>query len=254
MTERLLMSPPDVGALEEQYVVAAIRSGWVAPTGPEVTAFEAEIAAVAGASHAVALSSGTAALHLAMLGLGVRPGDVVVVATMTFVASANAVTYTGADPFFVDVLPEDGNLDPELLRAAITQIRSEGRRVGAVMSVDLLGKVADYTAIEEICAELDVPLIEDAAESLGASHAGRPAGSFGRVATLSFNGNKVMTTSGGGMLRHGRPDARRPCTVPEHPGAGTGASLRAQARSATTTGSATSSRPWGGPSWPGSTE
>ena len=200
MTERLLMSPPDVGALEEQYVVAAIRSGWVAPTGPEVTAFEAEISAVAGVSHAVALSSGTAALHLAMLGLGVRPGDVVVVATMTFVASANAVTYTGADPFFVDVLPEDGNLDPELLRAAITQIRSEGRRVGAVMSVDLLGKVADYTSIEEICAELDVPLIEDAAESLGASHAGRPAGSFGRVATLSFNGNKVMTTSGGGML------------------------------------------------------
>ena len=200
MTERLLMSPPDVGALEEQYVVAAIRSGWVAPTGPEVTAFEAEIADIAGVSHAVALSSGTAALHLAMLGVGVRPGDVVVVATMTFVASANAVTYTGAEPFFVDVLPEDGNLDPELLRAAITRIRSEGRRVGAVMSVDLLGKVADYTVIEEICAELDVPLIEDAAESLGASHAGRPAGSFGRVAALSFNGNKVMTTSGGGML------------------------------------------------------
>ena len=96
MTERLLMSPPDVGALEEQYVVAAIRSGWVAPTGPEVTAFEAEISAVAGVSHAVALSSRTAALHLAMLGVGVRPGDVVVVATMTFVASANAVTYTGA--------------------------------------------------------------------------------------------------------------------------------------------------------------
>ena len=227
MTERLLMSPPDVGALEEQYVVAAIRSGWVAPTGPEVTAFEAEISAAAGVSHAVALSSGTAALHLAMLGVGVQPGDVVVVATMTFVASANAVTYTGAEPFFVDVLPEDGNLDPELLRAAIIQIRSEGRRVGAVMSVDLLGKVADYTSIEEICAELDVPLIEDAAESLGASHAGRPAGSFGRVATLSFNGNKVMTTSGGGMLvtddqalaRHARflsTQAREPVPYYEH--------------------------------------
>jgi dTDP-4-amino-4,6-dideoxygalactose transaminase len=200
VTERLLMSPPDVGELEEQYVLAAIRSGWVAPTGPDVTGFEQEIAQACGVSHAVAMSSGTAALHLAMLGVGVEPGDVVVVATMTFVASANAVTYTGAVPFFVDVLEEDGNLDPELLRSAVEQIRRSGRRVGAVMSVDLLGKVADYTAIGAVCAELDVPLIEDAAESIGAFHAGSPAGSFGRVAALSFNGNKVMTTSGGGML------------------------------------------------------
>jgi dTDP-4-amino-4,6-dideoxygalactose transaminase len=200
VTERLLMSPPDVGPLEEQYVVAAIRSGWVAPTGPDVTAFEAELAEVCGVAHAVAMSSGTAALHLAMLGVGVQPGDVVVVATMTFVASANAVTYTGAEPFFVDVLEEDGNLDPDLLHTAVTRLRGEGRRVAAVMSVDLLGKVADYTAIAAVCAELDVPLIEDAAESLGAAHAGAPAGSFGRVAALSFNGNKVMTTSGGGML------------------------------------------------------
>lgn len=200
MTDRLLMSPPDVGALEEQYVVAAIRSGWIAPAGPDVTAFETEVAEVCGVDHAVAMSSGTAALHLAMLGVGVQPGDVVVVATMTFVASANAVTYTGAEPFFVDVLEEDGNLDPDLLRAAVEQIRGEGRRVAAVMSVDLLGKVADYTAIAHVCAELEVPLIEDAAESLGGSNASAPAGSFGRVAALSFNGNKVMTTSGGGML------------------------------------------------------
>lgn len=197
---RLLMSPPDVGAAEEEAVVRAVRSGWVAPTGPEVTAFEEEIAERVGVDHAVALSSGTAALHLAMLGVGVQPGDVVVVATMTFVASANAVAYTGATPYFVDVLEEDGNLDPELLREALTQLRREGRRVGAVMTVDLLGKTCDLTAIAKVCEEFEVPLLEDAAESLGAFHGSEPAGSYGRAAALSFNGNKIMTTSGGGML------------------------------------------------------
>lgn len=197
---RLLMSPPDVGPLEEEAVVRAVRSGWVAPTGPEVTAFEEEVAARVGVGHAVALASGTAALHLAMDGVGVGPDDVVVVATMTFVASANAVTYTGATPYFVDVLEEDGNLDPVLLDEALHGLRREGRRVGAVMAVDLLGKACDLTEISRVCAEHDVPLIEDAAESLGASHAGRAAGAWGRVAALSFNGNKVMTTSGGGML------------------------------------------------------
>jgi len=146
------------------------------------------------------MSSGTAALHLAMHEAGVRAGDVVMVATLTFVASANAVTYTGATPYFVDVLEEDGNLDPAALEEAIVVARRDGLRVGAVMAVDLLGKAADYTAIEKVCADHDVPLIEDAAEALGASHAGRPAGSFGRAAALSFNGNKIMTTSGGGML------------------------------------------------------
>ena len=200
MTDRLLMSPPDVGALEEEYVLRALRSGWVAPTGPEVTAFEQEVAQLTGTRHAVALSSGTAALHLAMIGLGVRPGDVVIVATMTFVASANAVLYTGAEPYFVDVLEEDGNLDPDLLRDAIIDLRARGARVAAVMSVDLLGKVADQTSISRVCEEMEVPHLEDAAESLGAFHRGRPAGSFGRAAALSFNGNKIMTTSGGGML------------------------------------------------------
>jgi len=197
---RLLMSPPDVGPLEEEAVLRAVRSGWVAPTGPEVTAFENEVASRVGVGHAVALSSGTSALHLAMIGVGVRPGDVVVVPTMTFVASANAVTYTGATPYFVDVLEEDGNLDPELLDQALRELRAQGRPVGAVMAVDLLGKTCDLTAIGKVCAEHDVPLLEDAAESLGAGHAGRPAGSWGRAAALSFNGNKVMTTSGGGML------------------------------------------------------
>lgn len=197
------MSPPDVGIEEEEAVLRAVRSGWVAPTGPEVTAFEEEMAERCGVAHAVAVSSGTAALHLALDGVGVRPGDVVVVPTMTFVASANAVVYTGATPVFVDVL-EDGNLDPELLDSAIVSLRASGRRVAAVMTVDLLGRCADYDLLSAVCARHEVPMVEDAAEALGASYAGSqqagPAGSFGRVAALSFNGNKIMTTGGGGML------------------------------------------------------
>ncbi|MDP3893069.1 DegT/DnrJ/EryC1/StrS aminotransferase family protein [Nocardioides sp.] len=199
MTKRLLLSPPDVGALEEEYVLRALRSGWVAPTGPEVNAFEKEVADRCAVSNAVAMSSGTAALHLAMLGLGVARGDVVIVATMTFVASANAVVYTGARPCFVDV-GADGNLDADLLDEAIADQTRRGNRVAAVMSVDLLGRCADYEALMGVCARHGVPLIEDAAEALGASFQGRPAGAFGAVAALSFNGNKIMTTSGGGML------------------------------------------------------
>ncbi|TCJ30204.1 DegT/DnrJ/EryC1/StrS family aminotransferase [Nocardioides jejuensis] len=196
---RILMSPPDVGALEEEYLVRALRSGWVAPTGPEVTAFEHEIAARCGVEHAVAMSSGTAALHLAMEGVGVKPGDVVMVSSMTFVASANAVAYLGAQPVFVDS-GADGNIDPQLLDEAIVDQRAKGARVAAVMAVDLLGRVADFDAITAVCAKHEIPLIEDAAESLGAHRGGRPGGSFGAAAAVSFNGNKIMTTSGGGML------------------------------------------------------
>jgi len=196
---RVLLSPPDVGALEEQNVLRALRSGWVAPTGPEVTAFEDEMATRVGVGQAVALSSGTAALHLAMIGVGVQPGDVVLVSSMTFAASANAVVYTGARPCFVDSL-RDGNIDPGLLDEAIRDQRGQGNRVAAVIAVDLLGRVADYDAVTKVCEEHDVPLLEDAAEALGATYHGRPAGRFGRAAVLSFNGNKVMTTSGGGML------------------------------------------------------
>ena len=197
---RVLMSPPDVGQLEEDAVVRAVRSGWIAPTGPEVTAFEDEMAARIGVSHAVAMSSGTAALHLAMVAIGVRADDVVIIPTMTFVASANAVVYTGATPCFVDVLSEDGNLDAELLADAIADLRSNGRRVAAVMAVDLLGKCADYASIVKVCAEAEIPMIEDAAEAVGAARIDGKAGSFGIAAALSFNGNKIMTTSGGGML------------------------------------------------------
>jgi dTDP-4-amino-4,6-dideoxygalactose transaminase len=197
---RIPLSSPDVSALEEEYVVEAIRSGWVAPLGPHVDRFEAEVTARIGVGHGVALSSGTAALHLALVSWGVGPGDFVPTSTMTFAASANAITYTGATPVFVDSDPTTGNIDVTLLDRAITELRSEGKSVPAILPIDLLGKCADYTAIAEVARRHDVTILSDAAESLGASHRGTPAGAFGAAAILSFNGNKVMTTSSGGML------------------------------------------------------
>jgi len=225
--ERILISSPDVGAREEERVVEAIRSGWIAPLGPMVDEFERRVAERCGRQHAVALSSGTAALHLALLNVGAAPGTVVVVPTMTFAATANAVAYTGAEPVFVDCDPVTGNLDPELLQEALTALRAERADVVAVVPVDLLGRSADYSRITPVCEERGVPVISDAAESLGASHAGRPAGSFGIAAALSFNGNKIMTTSGGGMLltddaqfadrvRYLSTQARQPAVHYEH--------------------------------------
>jgi len=200
MAERIYMSSPDVTELEEQSIISAIRSGWIAPLGPDVDAFESELAARLDVAHGVALSSGTAALHLGLLTLGIKPGDVVVTSTMTFAATTNAIVYTGAEPYFVDADPHTGNMDPALLREALTTLRDAGEHVGAVVPVDLLGKAVDYTAILAIADEFGVPVLADAAESLGASHAGQAAGSFGRASIVSFNGNKIMTTSGGGML------------------------------------------------------
>lgn len=197
---RVLMSTPDVGQHEEDAVVAAMRSGWIAPLGPDVDAFEAEIADRVGVKHAVALSSGTAALHLAMLACGVGAGDVVVTSTMTFAATANAIVYTGATPYFVDALQDTGNMDPELLDEVLTDLEQAGTPAKAVVPVDLLGKACDYDRIMEITDRHGVMLICDAAESLGASRKGTPTGRFGRVSIFSFNGNKIMTTSGGGML------------------------------------------------------
>lgn len=194
------MSSPDVGELEEQYVVAAMRSGWIAPLGPDVDAFEHEIAERAGVRSAVALSSGTAALHLALLGVGAGPGTVVITSTMTFAATANAIVYTGAAPYFVDCDPVTGNMSPHLVERALEKLAADGATVAAVLPVDLLGRVADYDAIEAIAERFGVPVVSDAAEALGASRSGRPAGSFGLAAALSFNGNKILTTSGGGML------------------------------------------------------
>ncbi|MCV9996516.1 aminotransferase class I/II-fold pyridoxal phosphate-dependent enzyme [Paeniglutamicibacter sp. ZC-3] len=200
MNERIYMSSPDVGELEEEAVLAAMRSGWIAPLGPDVDAFEAKLALRIGVAHGVALSSGTSALHLGLLTLGAKPGDVVVTSTMTFAATTNAIMYTGAEPYFIDCLPETGNMDPELLRRGLIRLAEEGRRVAAILPVDLLGKAADYTNILAIADEFEVPVLSDAAESLGATHKGTAAGSFGAASVFSFNGNKIMTTSGGGML------------------------------------------------------
>lgn len=200
LNQRVYLSAPDVGPVEEAYVVEALRSGWVAPLGPQVDAFEREIATRVGTAHAVALSSGTAALHLALHTLGARPGTVVVVPTLTFVATANAVMYTGAEPVFVDCDPVTGNVDVGLLAQLLRQLRVSRKRVAAVLPVDMFGSCVDYGQLLPVCAAASVPVVEDAAEALGATYRGRPAGSFGRAGVLSFNGNKILTTSGGGML------------------------------------------------------
>jgi dTDP-4-amino-4,6-dideoxygalactose transaminase len=197
---RILLSPPEVGELEEEFVLRAIRSGWVAPAGPDLTAFEEEVAARVGASHAVGLSSGTAALHLALVAWGVGVGDVVPVSTFTFAATVNAVRYVGAEPHFIDCDAATGNMNPRLLREAMTGLVAAGRNVPAIIPVDMLGKCVDYDAIGAVADQFGVRLLCDAAESFGATYRGRAAGSFGDASVLSFNGNKIMTTSGGGML------------------------------------------------------
>lgn len=196
---RIHLSPPDMTQLEEDALVRAIRSGWVAPMGPEVDAFESELADYCGRSHAVALSSGTAALHLALLVAGVGPGDLVLTSTFTFAATANAIIYTGAQPVFVDA-DETGNMNPDLLQKAFTTLKREGRAVKAVVPVDMLGKIANQELIEAVALQHGAVVISDAAESLGAIRNGRSAGAFGMAAAVSFNGNKIMTTSGGGAL------------------------------------------------------
>lgn len=213
--------------VEEEFVLDALRSGWVAPLGPHVDAFESEVAQRVGAGGALALASGTAALHLALLAVGAGPGTVVIVPSLTFVATANTVCYTGAQPVFVDCLTCDGNIDPELLLTAVDRLRAEGIVVAAAIIVDLFGRCADYDRISPALEARGIPIVEDAAESFGATFQGRAAGSFGQIATLSFNGNKIMTTSGGGMLlsddlelvercRYLSMQARRPVPWLEH--------------------------------------
>ncbi len=224
---RVYLSPPDVGEEERRLLLDAFDSNWIAPLGPHVDAFEEELARRVGVGHAVALSSGTAALHLALLLLDVGPGDEVLVPTFTFVATANVVTYVGAKPVLVDSEPSTWNIDPQLLADELKRRAQIGRLPAAVITVDLYGQCADYSPITDLCDEYEVPLIEDAAEALGASYRERPAGSFGDFAAFSFNGNKIITTSGGGMLvsrssqlsaraRHLSTQAREPVAHYEH--------------------------------------
>lgn len=195
-----------MGEAERTALLRAFDSGWVAPLGPEVDAFEVELAQFCGRRHAVALSSGTAALHLALQLAGVKPGDRVLVSTLTFVATANAVVYCGAAPVFIDSEMETWNMDPHLLEQELESSAAKGQLPAAAVCVDLFGQCANYRRISQVCAEFGVPLVEDAAEALGATYEGRPAGSFGESAIVSFNGNKIMTTSGGGALLTDNPD------------------------------------------------
>ena len=192
---RIYLSPPDVSDADRNAILRAFDGGWIAPLGPEVNRFEDELARATGRSFGVALSSGTAAIHLALLLVGVEPGDMVAVQSLTFAATANAVRYVGAEPVFIDSEAASWNMDPDLLAEAVERLP-----IKAVIAVDLYGQCADYGRIEAICRDHEVALIEDAAEALGATYRGRPAGSFGKLAALSFNGNKIITTSGGGAL------------------------------------------------------
>lgn len=198
--KRILLSQANVTDLEVQAVSRAVKSGWVTPLGPEVDGFEDDICAFVGAANAVALSSGTAALHLGLLGLGVGPGDEVVVPTLTFGATAFSVTYTGARLLLLDVEEQSWGLDPVLLAEVLDQRARSGRQVAAIIPVDLFGIPADYDSILPVAAEHGVPVLIDAAEALGARHRDGAAGTLGRAGIYSFNGNKIMTTSGGGML------------------------------------------------------
>ncbi len=185
---------------EVEAVARAVTGGWVAPLGPEVDGFEAEICVFTGAGQALALCSGTAALHLGLLGLGVKPGDEVVVPTLTFGATAFAVSYTGATPVFLDVEEQSWGLDADILDEVLASRAAAGGKVGAIIPVDLFGRPAEYHRILPVAEAHGVPVLVDAAESLGARHREGAAGTLGRAGIYSFNGNKIMTTSGGGML------------------------------------------------------
>ncbi len=224
---RLYLSPPEVGDDERRALLDAFDSNWIAPVGPAIDAFEREVAERAGVEHAVALSSGTAALHLALVLAGVGPGDEVLVPSFTFIASASPVVHLGATPVFIDCSETSWNLDPHLVEEALSKRAAAGSPAAAVVTVDLYGEAADYAHLEDLCRRFEVPLIEDAAEAIGSTFQGRPAGAFGAAGVFSFNGNKIITTSGGGMLttrtaewadraRHLATHAREPFVHYEH--------------------------------------
>lgn len=217
--------------VERELLLEAFDSNWIAPLGPHVDAFEREFAEAIGIQSAVALSSGTAALHLALVALGVGPGDEVILPSLTFVATANAVRYVGALPIFLDSDRSTWNIDPDLLELELEERARGSRTTGAVIAVDLYGQCADYSRIASICKRFRVPLIEDAAEALGATYGELAAGTLGDIGVFSFNGNKIITTSGGGMLvcsddrltahvRHLASQARDPARHYQHSSVG----------------------------------
>ncbi len=200
MSKRIYLSPPHMSGEELKLVIDAFESNWIAPLGPHVDAFEKEMASYIGVKHAAALSSGTAAIHLALILLGVEQDDEVICQSFTFSGSANPIVYQKAIPIFVDSELESWNMDPELLEKAIKDRLKKGKKPKAVIVVHLYGQPAKLDEIKTICQKYEIPLIEDAAEALGSRYKNQKAGSFGNLGILSFNGNKIITTSGGGML------------------------------------------------------
>ncbi|PMB53277.1 pyridoxal phosphate-dependent aminotransferase [Fischerella thermalis CCMEE 5201] len=200
MSKSILLSIPHIGELELEFVKEAFDTNWIAPVGPQIDAFEQEFCQVTGAGYAAAVSSGTAALHLALRLVGVEFGDEVFCSTLTFIASANPIVYQGAKPVFIDSDRTSWNMNPELLQEALENRARIGKLPKAVIVVHLFGQSADIDPILQACNQYDIPLIEDAAEALGATYKGRSVGTYGRIGIYSFNGNKIITTSGGGML------------------------------------------------------
>lgn len=197
---RIHLSSPHMGGLEQQFVKEAFDTNWIAPVGPNIDGFEHELAEMVGTRGALALSSGTAAIHQALRLLGIGRGDSVFVSTLTFVASVNPVLYEGAEPVFIDSDFATWNMSPKALERALAAAASSGRLPKAVIVVNLYGQSADMDPILHLCGSYGVPVIEDAAESLGATYKGRASGTLGAFGIYSFNGNKIITTSGGGML------------------------------------------------------
>ena len=200
MNEPILLSTPHMGDRELDFVKEAFETNWIAPIGPHVDAFEQEFCEAIKSDYSAAVSSGTAALHLALRLVGVKEGDEVLCSTLTFIASANPIVYLGAKPIFLDCDRHSWNLDPNVLETTLKQKAAEGKLPKALVLVHLYGQSADLDPIVELCNQYEVPLIEDAAEALGATYKGKSPGTFGKIGIFSFNGNKIITTSGGGML------------------------------------------------------
>ncbi len=200
LNKRLYLSPPHMSGGERKYIEDAFSTNWIAPVGPHVDSFEKELAAYMGSQDAAALSSGTAALHLAMLLLDVRQGDKVYCSALTFAATANPILYVNAEPVFIDAEPESWNMSPLALERALHDAEKINKLPKVVIVVNLYGQSADMDNIDKLCSKYHVFMIEDAAESLGATYKGKKSGSFGKFGILSFNGNKIITTSAGGAL------------------------------------------------------
>ncbi|MEK4083027.1 aminotransferase class I/II-fold pyridoxal phosphate-dependent enzyme [Psychrobacillus sp. FSL K6-1415] len=200
MSERILLSSPHMGGSEQKYINEAFETNWIAPLGPNVDGFERELADYVGIKDAAAVSSGTAAIDLALNLLGVGVGDTVFCSTLTFIASANPIVYRGATPVFIDSEFDTWNMSPQALERALVEADAEGGLPKAVIIVNLLGQSAKMDELMEICNRYDVAMVEDAAESLGSTYKGKKSGTFGKYGIYSFNGNKIITTSGGGML------------------------------------------------------